>query len=93
MSAVYVFVCFSDRTSVVLIGCAQTYQWMAPEVITSKRYDESSDIYSFGIMLWELVSRDVPYADVQARTLYFCLLLQTSIADTVCLSPCRAVRR
>jgi serine/threonine protein kinase len=38
---------------------------MAPEVITSKRYDEAADIYSFGIMLWELISRDVPYADVQ----------------------------
>jgi len=46
----------------------QTYQWMAPEVITSKKYDESSDIYSFGIMLWELVSRDVPYSEVQGGT-------------------------
>lgn len=38
---------------------------MAPEVITSKQYNEAADIYSFGIVLWELVSRDVPYADVQ----------------------------
>jgi len=34
-------------------------------VITSKTYDESSDIYSYGIMLWEMVARDVPFGDIK----------------------------
>eukprot|EP00698_Gefionella_okellyi_P003005 TRINITY_DN12832_c0_g1_i1.p1 TRINITY_DN12832_c0_g1~~TRINITY_DN12832_c0_g1_i1.p1 ORF type:complete len:296 (+),score=45.90 TRINITY_DN12832_c0_g1_i1:81-968(+) len=61
---------FSKATDIDVpnTGVRGTYQWMAPEVITSKKYDESSDVYSFGIMLWELVSRDVPYADVQGGT-------------------------
>lgn len=29
---------------------------MAPEVIKTKTYSEKADIYSFGIILWELAS-------------------------------------
>lgn len=33
-----------------------TYRWMAPEVIEHKPYGYKADIYSFGILLWELIS-------------------------------------
>jgi len=42
-------------------GPCGTAQWMAPEVIEGKDYDERADIYSFGINLWELASRRVPW--------------------------------
>ena len=38
-----------------------TFQWMAPEVIKTKSYTEKADIYSFGIILWEIASREAPY--------------------------------
>eukprot|EP01088_Endostelium_zonatum_P015849 TRINITY_DN4053_c0_g1_i1.p1 TRINITY_DN4053_c0_g1~~TRINITY_DN4053_c0_g1_i1.p1 ORF type:complete len:1808 (-),score=396.61 TRINITY_DN4053_c0_g1_i1:28-5451(-) len=31
--------------------------WLAPEVIRKDSYDEKVDVYAFGVMLWELVSR------------------------------------
>ena len=31
--------------------------WMAPEVINGKPYDEKADVFSFGIILCELISR------------------------------------
>ena len=38
-----------------------TFQWMAPEVIKGNTYSESSDVFSFGIIMNELVTRIPPY--------------------------------
>ena len=35
--------------------------WMAPEIIRAHKYDEKVDVYSFGIVLFELCSGEVPY--------------------------------
>jgi len=37
--------------------------WMAPEVLMGKDVDEKSDIYSFGIVLWEIMSGEEPFAE------------------------------
>lgn len=43
-----------------------SYRWCAPEVGTSKMIDtKAADVFSFGIILWELCTRQVPFADVR----------------------------
>ncbi|AJF96760.1 ser/thr kinase [Pandoravirus inopinatum] len=38
--------------------------WLdAPEVIRGARYSEKVDVYSFGIVMWEVVTRRRPFAD------------------------------
>lgn len=38
--------------------------WMAPEILEHKPYDESVDVYSFGILMWELYSGQRPFKDM-----------------------------
>jgi serine/threonine protein kinase len=40
--------------------------WMAPEVFTGRvtSYDPPVDVYSFGIILWELATRERPWSEL-----------------------------
>ncbi|XP_078154806.1 serine/threonine-protein kinase STY46-like [Carex rostrata] len=38
-----------------------TYRWMAPEVINHQPYDHKADVFSFAIVLWELLTSKIPY--------------------------------
>ena len=38
-----------------------TWGWMAPEVLEHGSYDEKADVYSYAIVLWEMVARDEPF--------------------------------
>ncbi|KAG8046750.1 hypothetical protein GUJ93_ZPchr0008g11543 [Zizania palustris] len=43
-----------------------TYRWMAPEMIQHRPYNQKVDVYSFGIVLWELITGDLPFANMTA---------------------------
>jgi len=40
-----------------------TPRWVAPEVLREEHYSEKADVYSFGVILWELETEEVPYGD------------------------------
>lgn len=44
-----------------------TYQWMAPEVINGHKYTEKADVFSFGVILWELATRKPPYYGIDGQ--------------------------
>lgn len=41
-----------------------TYRWMAPEMIKRKSYGRKVDVYSFGLILWEMLTGTIPYEDM-----------------------------
>ena len=40
---------------------AENPDWLAPEVLLGKPYTNASEVYSFGIVLWELISNQHPF--------------------------------
>lgn len=39
--------------------------WLAPEILSGKSFGLPSDVYAYGIMLWELLVREHPYESYQ----------------------------
>ena len=48
---------FKDNVS----ECLNSYYYSAPEIINGEKYDEKCDIWSFGIVLYDLYFGDLPY--------------------------------
>lgn len=52
----------STTTLYPLQGCTGSLRYMAPEVALSQSYNEKADIYSFGILLWQIGTGKLPFA-------------------------------
>nr|XP_043628565.1 serine/threonine-protein kinase STY13-like [Erigeron canadensis]XP_043628566.1 serine/threonine-protein kinase STY13-like [Erigeron canadensis] len=61
-----------------------TYRWMAPEMIQRRSYTQKVDVYSFGIVLWELITGKLPYQNLKDVQLAFAVVnkgLRPTIPD------------
>ncbi|XP_010475135.1 PREDICTED: uncharacterized protein LOC104754612 [Camelina sativa] len=54
------------RNTLVSGGVRGTLPWMAPELLngSSNRVSEKVDVFSFGIVLWEILTGEEPYANM-----------------------------
>ena len=51
-----------------LTGETGSLRYMAPEVVKDKPYGYSADVYSMGIMLWEMLKMEQPFAGLNKKT-------------------------
>jgi len=51
-------------TARTMTGGIGTSQYTAPEVLRSERYDTKADVFSFGVILWEIHARRIPYSEM-----------------------------
>jgi serine/threonine protein kinase len=55
--------------NVELTGQMGTCHWMAPEVLNNQPYYLQADIYSYGIVVWEVIAREIPYHGTNPMTI------------------------
>ncbi|OQS01440.1 protein kinase [Achlya hypogyna] len=53
-----------DTQNTMTVGVG-TYRWMAPEILQFNHYTTAADIYSLGMLLSELDTHDIPYANMK----------------------------
>ncbi|RVE50697.1 hypothetical protein evm_004607 [Chilo suppressalis] len=46
-----------------------TVAWMAPEVIRHEPCSERVDVWSYGVVLWELLTQEVPYKNLETHAI------------------------
>ncbi|KAL3831637.1 hypothetical protein ACJMK2_023365 [Sinanodonta woodiana] len=51
--------------STTKMSLAGTFPWMAPEVIQSLPVSESCDTWSYGVVMWELLTHEVPFKGIE----------------------------
>ncbi|CAI5495190.1 unnamed protein product, partial [Closterium sp. Naga37s-1] len=54
------------RTFLSTRSGAGTPEWMAPEVLRNEPSNEKADVYSFGVILWELATMQQPWTGLNA---------------------------
>lgn len=55
--------------------------WKAPELLKRlKTYGAPIDVYSFGIIMWELLTRELPWAGIEARNKF---IFEAKLTDAV----------
>ncbi len=55
----------AEFTDPLLTRNVGTLLWTAPEILQERAYDRAVDVYSFGIVLWEIWTRALPFADLK----------------------------
>lgn len=53
-----------EISQTTMMSGAGTYAWMAPEVIKFSRFSKGSDVWSYGVVLWELLTGETPYRGI-----------------------------
>lgn len=53
-----------------------TVHWTAPEILVNKRYQFPADVYSFGMVLYEMAVNRIPFYDMNPMAVMLAVAIQ-----------------
>lgn len=57
------------NTASAVMSFTGTVAWMAPEVIRHEPCSDRVDIWSYGVVLWELLTQEIPYKNLETHAI------------------------
>lgn len=54
-----------STSDVYHLSMAGSYRYMSPEIATGRPYNHHCDVYSFSLLLWEMMSLERPYSNIK----------------------------
>jgi serine/threonine protein kinase len=63
----------------LLVEDEGTYRWMAPEMVKREAYNRKVDVYSFGLLLWEMVTGRIPYENLTPMQVAYTVVYNVSL--------------
>ena len=58
-----------------MTGQCGTANYMSPEFIKNEKYDQSVDVYSFGMIIWEMLTGQIPFGDEEVPQVIYSILV------------------
>ncbi|VDM40751.1 unnamed protein product [Toxocara canis] len=77
-----------SENGILVANCAKccenfgTVAYKAPELLKGESATDRADIYSYGVLLWELFARRLPYEGIHPHTLIFLVVSRQLRPDT-----------
>lgn len=53
--------CLFNKDMERVVDISGTVAWMAPEMIRKEPCSKKVDVWSYGVLLWELLTQEIPY--------------------------------
>lgn len=64
-----------------------TANWMSPEILSETKYDCKVDVYSFSMVMYEVICQEIPFEEIQDPAAIRDLILQGSRPDLSLIPP------
>ena len=51
--------------NITFIKVVENPQWLSPEVLMGKSYNHLADVFAFGIIMWEILTRQIVFEEIR----------------------------
>eukprot|EP00049_Salpingoeca_infusionum_P010445 m.179604 g.179604 ORF g.179604 m.179604 type:complete len:1659 (-) comp14642_c2_seq2:170-5146(-) len=60
-----------EHTHTTQLSAAGTYAYMSPEVIRQSKFSKTADVWSFGVLCWNMLTGKIPYAGMEGLAIAY----------------------